>query len=369
MTSRSVGRSHGIDGDYLGQVYKDYLSDYEHWDQKAHAKEWILIAKNMGKHLSIDECMYCGRLYTFVSNKDAHGGRGTVIAIIAGVKAATVLRWLLEIPEEERKGVLDVSMDFSDSMKLTAQTAFPSARISLDRFHVFQDLNRYFMKAFSDVRDKVLVAIKHEKAAYDRKVERCAKNRKAYRVRHPKRYKGRKRGRKAKWRKKDFKPSTMKNGESKMDFLRRSFYTLRTCPDKWSDEQWERMDILFDEFPELKEAFDLKEEFRKLYWSKRDKEEYKDSLPAMEERNALKETVRENLHVWFDHVKKSKSPGMKTFMRTIKEREEDLLNYYETFVTNASAESLNSGIKGFRAELHGISNLPFFFYRVCKIYG
>ena len=76
MTSRSVGRSHGIDGDYLGQVYKDHLSDFEHWDQKAHAKEWILIAKNMGKHLSIDECMYCGRLYTFVSNKDAHGGRG-----------------------------------------------------------------------------------------------------------------------------------------------------------------------------------------------------------------------------------------------------------------------------------------------------
>ena len=86
-------------------------------------------------------------------------------------------------------------------------------------------------------------------------------------------------------------------------------------------------------------------------------------------RNALKETVRENLHMWYDHVKKSKSPGMKTFMRTIKEREEDLINYYETFVTNASAESLNSGIKGFRAELHGISNLPFFFYRVCKIYG
>ena len=138
---------------------------------------------------------------------------------------------------------------------------------------------------------------------------------------------------------------------------------------KWSDEQRERMAILFEEFPELKEAFDLKEEFRKLYWSKRDKEEYKDRLPAKEQRNTLKETVRENLHVWFDHVKKSKSPGMKTFMKTIREREDDLLNYYETFVTNASAESLNSGIKGFRAELHGISNLPFFFYRVCKIYG
>lgn len=121
------------------------------------------MAKNMGRHLSIDETMYCGRLYTFVSNKDAHGGRGTIIAIIAGVKAKTVLRWLLEITEEERRGVLDVSMDFSDSMKLIAKTAFPHAKISLDRFHVFQDLNKYFMKAFAEVRDKVLVAIKHEK--------------------------------------------------------------------------------------------------------------------------------------------------------------------------------------------------------------
>lgn len=320
-------------------------------------------------HLSIDECMYCGRLYTFVSNKEAHGGRGTIIAIIAGVKAETVLRWLLEIPEKERRGVLDVSMDFSGSMRQIAQTAFPNASVSLDRFHVLQDLNKYFMKAFADVRDKLLVNIKHEKAAFERKVERLARNRRRYRTKHPKRYKGKKRGCKPKFRKKDFKPSRMKNGESKTDFLRRSFHTVRTSPEKWSDEQRERMDILFEEFPELKEAFDLKEEFRKLYWSKRDKEEYKDRLPAQEQRNTLKETVRENLHVWFDHVKKSKSPGMKTFMKTIREREDDLLNYYETFVTNASAESLNSGIKGFRAELHGISNLPFFFYRVCKIYG
>jgi hypothetical protein len=47
------------------------------------------------------------------------------------------------------------------------------------------------------------------------------------------------------------------------------------------------MNILFEEFPELKEAFDLKEEFRKLYWSKRDKEELKDKMPAPEERNAF----------------------------------------------------------------------------------
>ena len=183
VTSRSVGRSHGIDGDYLGQVYKNHLSDYEHWDQKVHAKEWILMAKNMGRHLSI------------------------------------------------------------------AKTAFPHAKISLDRFHMFQDLNKYFMKAFAEVRDNVLVAIKHEKAAFKRKVEQLARSRKRYRAKPPQTLQGKEAG------------------------------------------------------------------------------------------------------------------------RTIKEREGDLLNYYETFVTNASAESLNSGIKGFRTELHGISNLPFFFYRVCKIDG
>jgi len=44
----------------------------------------------------------------------------------------------------------------------------------------------------------------------------------------------------------------------------------------------------------------------------------------------------------------------------------------EEFLQNVAViqrKKLFSGIKGFRAELHGISNLPFFFYRVCKIYG
>ena len=320
-------------------------------------------------HLSIDECMYCGRLYTFVSNKDAHGGRGTLIAIIAGVRAETVLRWLLELPRELREGVLDVSMDFSDSMKLIAETAFPNARISLDRFHVFQDLSRHFMKSFSDIHDRILVEIKHEKAAFEKKVEKLAKGRKRYRTKHPKRYKGRKRGCKVKYRKKDFKPSRMKNGESKLDFLRRSFHTLRTNPDSWSDEQRERMNILFEEYPELKEAFDLKEEFRKLYWSKKDNELLKDTVPTQEQKNVFKEEVRNKLHIWYEHVKSSGCKEIKSFMKTVKEREEDLLGYYDTFVTNASAESLNSKIKGFRSELHGVSSLTFFFYRVCKIFG
>ena len=293
--------------------------------------------------------------------------------VIRGVKAKTVLKWLRKLPEGARSAVIDISMDFSDSMRLIARSAFPNARISIDRFHVMQDLTDHLMAVFSEVRKSVQVQIKHERAAWYKLVEQHAKRRKEYREKRkqksPKRRKGKKRGRKVVCRKQDFVPSVMKNGETKPDFLRRSFHTIRQNPDKWSDEQKERMQMLFEEFPELKEAFELKDEFRKLYWSKRDNEMLKDIMPSQEQRNAFKEEVRTNLHIWYEHVKTSSCKEIKTFMKTVKEREEDLLGYYDTFVTNASAESLNSKIKGFRSEIHGVSSLPFFFYRVCKIFG
>ncbi|MFR9628053.1 MAG: DDE transposase, partial [Rikenellaceae bacterium] len=39
------------------------------------------------------------------------------------------------------------------------------------------------------------------------------------------------------------------------------------------------------------------------------------------------------------------------------------------FSTNAAAESLNSKMKGFRAELRGVRDLPFYLYRIVQILG
>ena len=357
-----------MDGHNLARAYRDHLSDFPTWEQKDHAKEWVLLAENMGVHLSIDETSIGGYVYTILSRKDTKGKK-KVIAIIRGVKSSVVSKKLLEIPEELRKKAIDASMDFSDSMKLIVKTVFPQAVISLDRFHVIQDLINHMMETYTDVRKRLEVEEKHERAAYYKKVDACVKNRKRYRKNNPKNYKGKKRGRKPKYRKSDFKPSRMENGESRRDFLRRCFKTLKQNPDKWSDEQQKRMQILFKAYPEIKEAYDLKEEFRTLYWSKKTNPEYKDKEIPVEERSALKEKVREKLHTWYDNVNASKCPGMKSFKRTIKEREEDLLNYYTTFVTNAHSESLNSGIKALRTEVKGVSDMPFFFFRVCKIYG
>ena len=44
-----------MDGKQLQSQYKDHLSDFQNWDQRAHAQEYILYPKNMGYHLCIDE--------------------------------------------------------------------------------------------------------------------------------------------------------------------------------------------------------------------------------------------------------------------------------------------------------------------------
>ena len=52
--------------------YKDTLSDFEAWEQKGHASEWILLPQNTGTEHGIDETSLQGELYTIVHNKDAH---------------------------------------------------------------------------------------------------------------------------------------------------------------------------------------------------------------------------------------------------------------------------------------------------------
>ena len=54
---------------------------------------------------------------------------------------------------------------------------------------------------------------------------------------------------------------------------------------------------------------------------------------------------------------------------TIRDREDEVLNYFINRATNASAESLNSKIKQFRAQLRGVVNLDFFLYRLSMIFG
>ncbi len=60
---------------------------------------------------------------------------------------------------------------------------------------------------------------------------------------------------------------------------------------------------------------------------------------------------------------------IKSVRDTIKTCEDEILNYFISRATNASAESLNSNLKAFRSQLRGVRDIPFFFYRVSLVFG
>lgn len=107
------------------------------WDQKPHAKKWLLYPQNLGEQLSIDETSLShGELYTIVTNKAAKGKKGAIVALIAGTKAETVISVLQRIPERIRKKVREITLDMAGSMEMISKRCFPQAVRVTDRFHV-----------------------------------------------------------------------------------------------------------------------------------------------------------------------------------------------------------------------------------------
>ena len=75
------------------------------------------------------------------------------------------------------------------------------------------------------------------------------------------------------------------------------------------------------------------------------------------------------LHEWYQKVSACTLREVKAARDAIKYKEEEVLNYFINRSTNAHAESLNSKLKGFRAQLRGVQDLPFFMFRASMIFG
>ena len=95
ISSNSLEKFYHIDGNYFGKQYKDQLSDYQGWDQKDHANEWILFQENIGTNLGLDETSLSnGELYTILTNKAGKDKKGTLVTMIEGVSSENVLEVL-----------------------------------------------------------------------------------------------------------------------------------------------------------------------------------------------------------------------------------------------------------------------------------
>ena len=229
---------YGVDGKRLSFWYKYFLSNYEEWEQRYHASEYVLFKENIGERLSMDEtCLSQGELYTIVTNKSAHGGRGSLVAMIKGTKSEDVIHYLSKLPRTKRLKVKEITIDLSPSMRLIAKRAFPNATIVSDRFHVQKLMN----EAISDLR------VDYRWQAIDQENEEINFAKEI--------------GRK-------FIPHTFENGDTRRQLLARSRHIVMKHHSKWTDSQKRRAAILFREYPAIEQAYGVSMKLTEIFNTK-----------------------------------------------------------------------------------------------------
>lgn len=352
ITAHFLARCYGVDGGNLERAYKNHLSDFPDWDQAGHAEEWVLLPKNLGERICIDETQIGDDVYTIVSNWDGHCRAGSLIAVAKGTAASSVVPVLLKLPEDERMKVAEATMDMSESMRSIVSAAFPNATVTLDVFHMVKRCIDGLEEIRLRMKREAQAQTRRERAEFRRHQRKLAAQRRRYRAAHPKKS-GERRGRKRGRANAAFHPQVLENGDTLVELLTRSKCALSKSREKWGARQKERMAILFDRYPKLREAYGIVDQIRAFFRSS----------------SLTRDTAKKKLHEWYDAVAKCTLREIKSARDALRDREEDLLNYFISHSTNAMAESFNSKVKGFRAQLRGIRDIPFFMFRLCKIFG
>ena len=322
IAASSLEKYYHIDGYQFERQYKEHLSGYEEWEDASHADQWLVYPENFGPRMSIDETSLSdGELYTVVTNKDNHGQKGALAAIIAGTKADVVRAALDNVPEEARDRVQEITMDLSPSMRNIAIYEFRNAKRVIDRFHI----QKLACDAIQEMR------IKHRWEALDAEHDRKL------------------------WLKatgEDLPAEVFANGDTRPQLLARSRYLLFKSAEKWTQSQHVRAKILFEQYPDLKDAYWLTDGLRKVFSNT-----HRRSLAATK------------LAKWFAAVEDSGFKSFKVIAQTFFDNEREILNFFDNRSTNASAESFNCKIKNFRAQLRGVSDVKYFLFRLQNIYA
>jgi transposase len=71
-----------------------------------------------------------------LTNKDAHGKKGAIVAIVKGTKADDVIKVIKMIDRSRRNMVKEVTVDMAANMNLIIKKCFLKAEVVTDRFHV-----------------------------------------------------------------------------------------------------------------------------------------------------------------------------------------------------------------------------------------
>ena len=206
-------------------------------------------------------------------------------------------------------------------MKLIAKGSFPNATIVVDRFHVQKLMN----EAISDLR------VDHRWNAIDQENNeiKLAKEVGRRYIAH-----------------------TFSNGDTRRQLLARSRHIVLKNNSKWTTSQKQRAEILFEQYPDILEAYKISMELTQIYNKTTDKG-----------------IALTKLAKWYDMVDRLQSKFFNSVINTMQNNYGIIINYFDNRSTNASAESFNAKVKAFRSQFRGVRDIPYFIFRLSKIFA
>jgi len=281
----------------------------------------LIFPENLGEYLSLDEvALSQGELYTFLTNKKGKGKKGSLVACIKGTLSKDIIAVIERLPLEARKKVKEVTLDMAKNMEAAVKQSFNYSLVTTDRFHVV----KLAMEALQHIR------IKHRWEELDKEnnaIEEAKKQGKKY------------------------IQIELENGDTPKQLLARCRYIIAKKASDWTANQERRAILLFNLYPALKKAYEHVLEFRSIY-------ELQSKSQA--EQRFLK---------WIEKTNELQMKEFNTVSNTVKNNLPHILNFFVNRNTNANAESFNSKIKLFRANLRGVTDTKFFLFRLHKLFA
>lgn len=248
-----------INSSTFSKRHKDSLSHFETWDQKNHASERILLPQNVGKEQGIDETSLQGELYTIAYNKEVHGRKGVIVAIVKGINPADVLRLLRQLPVDKWDMAEVITMDLSNCMRAIVREAFLMAAAVRDCFHVVRRGGEGCEEIRLRLKREPVKELNKQKADFRKYLESLAAQRKSYlermKVKHGKKWKKSKRGKEPKRLNTRIEPPLLANKETLVEALTGCSKQVSMSQEKWSETQETRAKILFKLYPKQEEAY------------------------------------------------------------------------------------------------------------------
>ena len=316
LSVKHIAQMYCVNGKHFADVYRNRVSGYHEWWMDELSQGFYFNAANIGPYMSLDEtCLSNGEVWTFLTNKEGHGGKGTLAAAIPGTKSDTIISVLVNaMGKMTRRKVKEITCDLSPSMMLIAGEVFYNANVVNDRFHVQQ--------VYNEAVDEIRIDIRRQLIAEENSRDRSQA------------------------------PKTYSNGETMRQILARSKHALMMACNKWNDIQRHRVNILFRHYPILRQAYELAMELRGIF-----------------NRKTKRTTAMKLMNRWYEKVSALGNPNFRSVIKTFRNHAPTILNYFLRRSTNASAEAFNSKVKIFRSQMRGVRDRDFFIFRLVKLFA